>query len=343
MAKRWLSLLVILTLLSTLFAGTALSQEAVEPTAVKVTPGTATTEGRQAVPFSATVSPATASQEVIWSIDEGGDYAAVDQDTGLVTPTGLLPEGADSATITVKAAAVSNPAISGTAQLLIREQMPTGVSCDTQITLPRGESRFFTAIVDPATASNCALTLTKVNQGDPFTAALQPVDESGSHTWLITAQPDAALGTYKMRVTADANLAGREVTLNIVAPSATAPDPVFSADSAIFTQDSDSVTITSPTGANLVVFLDGKKVQDNGGGTYTYECANLADNASVAISAQVAAGGNYSMPSQTITKVYTKKLTVKSIAFEPEEVTIPGSGTVQVTLTTDPDKAAGET
>ena len=62
MAKRWLSLMVILTLLSTLFAGAALAQDYDKPTAVKITPSTATTEGRQAVQFSASVSPATASQ-----------------------------------------------------------------------------------------------------------------------------------------------------------------------------------------------------------------------------------------------------------------------------------------
>ena len=259
MAKRWLSLMVILTLLSTLFAGAALAQDYDKPTAVKVTPSTATTEGRQAVQFSASVSPATASQDVIWSIDVGGNYAAVDQDTGLVTPTGLLPEGKDSVTVTVKAAARADSGVGGTAQLLIREQVPTGVTCDTQLTLPRGESRSFTANVDPATASNYNLTLKKVNEGDPFTIALQPpVAASGAHTWVITAQDSAALGAYKMKVTADANGAGKEITVNIVAPSATAPDPIFSTDSAIFTQDSDTVTITSPTGANLVVFLDGR-------------------------------------------------------------------------------------
>ena len=343
MAKRWLSLMVILTLLSTLFAGAALAQDYDKPTAVKITPSTATTEGRQAVQFSASVSPATASQDVIWSIDVGGNYAAVDQDTGLVTPTGLLPEGKDSVTVTVKAAARADSGVGGTAQLLIREQVPTGVTCDTQLTLPRGESRSFTAIVDPATASNYNLTLKKVNEGDPFTIALQPpVAASGAHTWVITAQDSAALGAYKMKVTADANGAGKEITVNIVAPSATAPDPIFSTDSAIFTQDSDTVTITSPTGANLVVFLDGKKTQDNGSGTYTYQCGNLADNASVAISAQVKAGGNYSMPSQTITKVYTKKLAVKDITFAPASVTIEGTGTAEVSLTTDPEKVAGE-
>ena len=49
MAKRWLSLMVILTLLSTLFTGVALARDYDKPTAVKVTPSTATTEGRQAV------------------------------------------------------------------------------------------------------------------------------------------------------------------------------------------------------------------------------------------------------------------------------------------------------
>ena len=319
----------------------------VSATGVTVSPATATITGRGTAQFTATVTPATASQEVKWTLDENDKkYATIDEKTGKVTVDGKSVVESD-VKITVTATAGDK---TGTAELLLKNQKDDGVTCDTtDITIAKGEKATFKAIVKPANASNNALTLAPVgtikglaiknSEGEKNKA---DVADDGTHTWILSVEDEdtTVVGDYKLTVIAVSGK-GETINLHIVDTSTVAPAPIFSEKTTLTTED-DEITITNPTtNGTLVVFVGTTQYKKTNGADYTYE-GSLDDGESVTISAYVTAG-KYQEDSQTITRTYTKDLTVEKITFKDSDdgeignVTIEGAGeeTVKVTLTPD--------
>ena len=298
---------------------------------VTVSPATATITGRGTVQFTATVTPATASQEVEWSLD-ANDYATIDKKTGKVTVDGKSVVESD---VKITVTATANGKI-GTAELLLQNQKDEGVTCDTtDITIAKGEKATFKAIVKPANASNNDLTLAAVSTITGLAGTDNPVKAAdGTHTWTLSVDDTATVGEYKLKVTA-ASGAGENITLHIVETSSQAPAPIFS-EKTTLTTESDTITVTKPsTDGTLVVYVDGVK-QSIYGNDFTHTPVQLPDGGSVTITAYVEADETtYTIDSQTISKTYTKDLTVTDIDLG-KAVTINGAEAEEITLYPDP-------
>ena len=313
----------------------------VSATGVTVSPATATITGRGTAQFTATVTPATASQKVTWKLydDKGtelsGDIAKIDPETGKVTVTGDVTS---ETKITVTAKTSDDK--TGEAELVLKNQKDEGVTCDTtDITIAKGEKTTFKAIVKPANASNNELTLAKVGtiEGLDIIDGVPATD--GTHTWTLKVTDEAKVGDYKLTVTCNSG-AGETINLHIVDTSTVAPAPIFS-EKTTLTAEADDITITNPTtDGTLVVFVGTEKKTVSNGEDYEYSDA-LADGKSVTISAYVAKGTKYQEDSQTITRTYTKDLTVTAIELNSNKpVTITGAGTEKVTVDLKPDGAS---
>ena len=307
----------------------------ISATGVTVSPATATITGRGTVQFTATVTPATASQKVTWDLSDER-YATIDEN-GKVTVFGNVT-AETKINVTATAAAGVEP---GKAELVLKNQKDEGVTCDTtDITIAKGEKATFKAIVKPANASNNKLTLAKVGNITGLRGTDDPVEAAdGTHTWTLSVDSTAKVGDYQLKVTA-ASGAGETINLHIVDTSTVAPAPIFS-EKTTLTTESDKITITNPTtDGTLVVFVGTEKKTVSNGEDYEYSDA-LADGKSVTISAYVAKGTKYQEDSQTITRTYTKDLTVTAIKLNGDNaVKITGAETVKVRVVLTPATAS---
>ena len=307
----------------------------ISATGVTVSPATATITGRGTAQFTATVTPATASQKVTWDLSDKR-YATIDEN-GKVTVTGDVT--AETKITVLATAAGVEP---GKAELVLKNQKDEGVTCDTtDITIAKGEKATFKAIVKPANASNNTLTLKPVGVGTidglEINGGVPATD--GTCTWTLKVTDEAKVGDYKLTVTCNSG-AGETINLHIVDTSTVAPAPIFS-EKTTLTAEADDITITNPTtDGTLVVFVGTTQHQGTPGKDFTYDGDNLDDGKSVTISAYVAKGIKYQEDSQTITRTYTRDLTVTKIEFDEASVTINGAGTEDVTVTLTPGRAS---
>ena len=140
-------------------------------TAVTVTPvnsvAAAITTNGGTLPLAAAVAPATANQAVTWGIATGAEFASISA-TGVVT---AIKNG----TVTVKATSTSTPAISGTINVVITNQIVAATA------------------VTVTTVNNVAATITTAAGTLPLVATVTPADATDkSVNWSITAGAEFA-------------------------------------------------------------------------------------------------------------------------------------------------------
>ena len=143
---------------------------------------------------------------VTWT---GGDqYVAVND--GEITPIMAHAEGGST---TITAATQDG----GSASFAVTVAGPTGVDCQTAVSLVQGESVSFTAKALPKGLRHHGLSLAS---DAPLTISDPQVEADGLHTWTLTAAKDAEPGEYTMTVTADADASvAKQITVTVSEPA----------------------------------------------------------------------------------------------------------------------------
>lgn len=149
---------------------------------------------------------------VTWTANDN-QYVEVDPLTGTITPKKAHAEG-ESTTIT---AATQD---GGSASFAVTVAGPTGVDCQTAVSLVQGESVSFTAKALPEGLRRHGLSLANDAADAPLTISAPQVGSDGLHTWTLTAAEDAEPGEYTMTVTADADASvAKQIAVTVSEPA----------------------------------------------------------------------------------------------------------------------------
>ena len=149
---------------------------------------------------------------VTWTANDN-QYVEVDPLTGTITPKKAHAEGGST---TITAATQDG----GSASFAVTVAGPTGVDCQTAVSLVQGESVSFTAKALPEGLRHHGLSLASDAADAPLTISDPQVEADGLHTWTLTAAKDAEPGEYTMTVTADADASvAKQITVTVSEPA----------------------------------------------------------------------------------------------------------------------------
>ncbi len=170
--------------------------------------------GDQPEPFALACNGAAIPEgvTVTWTANDD-QYVEVDPSTGTITPKKAHAEGGST---TITAATQDG----GSASFAVTVAGPTGVNCQTAVSLVQGESVSFTAKALPEGLRHRGLSLASDAADAPLTISDPQVGTDGLHTWTLTAAKDAEPGEYTMTVTADADASvAKQITVTVSEPA----------------------------------------------------------------------------------------------------------------------------